>query len=62
MKTGKYRATAAPERLQNEYAILRQDPDKEENYLAQFNSFHTNECYGWHSFPKVNFVWVKGNE
>ena len=43
-------------------ALLRQDPENEDNYLAQFDPRHVPEAFGWHSFPKKNFVNIEGEE
>ena len=56
MLHGVYSEYGPDERLRFKGAILRTDPDKPENYLAQFDSLYLPEAHGWHSFPKKLFV------
>ena len=37
-------------------ALLRQDPDTTDGYLAQFDALYLFESHGWHKFPKKLFV------
>ena len=40
-------------------ALLMQDPEEKDNYIAQFDAMYLTEAFGWHSFPKRLFVNVK---
>jgi hypothetical protein len=52
-------------RLKDLGALLLQDPDHEDGYLAQFDAMYTGfgqnlkrlkEAHGWHPFPKGLFM------
>lgn len=43
-------------------ALLQQDPETEDNYIAQFDALYLPEAYGWHSFFKRLFVNITGGE
>lgn len=59
MKRGIYSPNGPWVHLQNKGTLLRQDPDNPDNYLAQFNPRHLREAFGWHSFPKRDFINVE---
>lgn len=60
MLRGMYDGTE--QRLRQQGVLLMPDPDNEDNYLAQFDGFHLPEAYGWHSFPKKDFVNIEGQD
>ena len=61
MITGMYRGRGDVEHLRFMTALLQQDPDNENRYLAQFDAKYLSEAYGWKSFPKSDFTHVKGD-
>ena len=62
MLHGMYKESGPDERLRFKGAILRTDPDKPENCLAQFDALYLPEAHGWHSFPKKLFANLEGKE
>jgi len=62
MLHGIYSHDGPDERLRFKGAILRQDPDDKDWYLAQFDPMYLEEAYGWHKFPKALFVNICGTE
>ncbi len=57
--------------LRTHGALLRQDPDNADKYLAQLDPHyvivrgqlaHCKEAFGWHSFPKSHFTTITGEE
>ena len=56
MKHGMYCGNGPYMKLRYKGAILRQDPETKENYLAQFDDKCLHEAFGWHSFPKDHFI------
>ena len=48
--------TGPDKRLFNKGALLMQDPNESDNYVAQFDALHLHESHGWHPFPKSMFV------
>lgn len=59
MLIGIYKQKGSIARLRNKKALLQQDPNKQNNFLAQFDKRHLPEAFGWHSFPKKLFVKLK---
>ena len=59
MKHGMYSVDGPDERLWCKSALLQDDPDNKENYLAQFDAMHLFESHGWHSVCKKHFVNVE---
>lgn len=62
MLHGIYHEDGHDERLRFKGALLQQDPDKEDHYIAQFDPLYLPEAYGWHSFPKKLFVNITGED
>lgn len=60
MLTGIYIETGTE--LYNQRALLRDDPDTEDCYLAQFDALFLRESHGWHRFPKKHFVNIQGGD
>lgn len=54
--TGIYHEDGPDERLRFQGALLMEDPDNHDNYLAQFNALHLKESHYWWPFPKKLFV------
>ena len=48
--------------LRNLGTLLRTDPDKPDNYLAQFDPLYLKEAFGWRSYPKTDFINLEGSE
>ena len=57
---GFYREDAPLEQLRLKGALLRQDPDYSDCFLAQFDDRSLPEAYGWHTLPKEHFIGVEG--
>jgi len=62
MLHGTYIEDAPDQHLQSKSALLQQDPDKPENFIAQFDDVNLYEAFGWHSFPKKWFVNLEGEQ
>ena len=56
MLHGKYIQEGPDVHLRLKDAILREDPDNPDNYLAQFDVLWLKEAFNWHSFNKKLFV------
>ena len=56
MLHGVYHEDGPRKDLRFKGALLREDPDNANNYLAQFDTLWLKESHGWWSFPKNNFV------
>jgi hypothetical protein len=53
-----------PEGLQGQRALVRVDPNNDNNFLCQFDKLDleingVNLAHGWHSFPKSAFKYVQ---
>lgn len=57
MYTGIY--TGIRKRLFNKSSLLLQDPDCENQWLAQFDALNLEESHHWHVFKKSDFVNVR---
>lgn len=57
MKHGIY--TGPVPRLKNKGALLRENPDNKDQWLAQFDATHLPEAFNWHPFDKKFFVNVE---
>ena len=58
MQSGIY--TGGVRRLKNRRAILRPAARGEDYILAQFDSRHVPEAFGWHEFKRKHFVNLEG--
>jgi hypothetical protein len=48
--------TGPDKRLFNKGSLLRENPKDSSTWLAQFDPLQLQEAYGWHVFPKTDFV------
>ena len=62
MMYGIYSQEGPRKDLRLQGALLRQDPDRPNNWLAQFDSTYLLEASGWHSFPKCDFASIEGEK
>ena len=77
MLHGWYKENGPDKRLLSLGALLRTDPDNEDNWLCQFDSHYyivsvslehgvqqelLQEAFGWTSFPKCDFENLTGEE
>lgn len=62
MLHGFYENSAPELRLRSLGALLRQDPDRPDHYVTQFDALHLPEAFGWHSLPKRHFTNIEGGE
>lgn len=56
MLLGIYHESSPDEHLRFKSVLLRQDPNNQDNYLAQFDPLYLKEAFSWHSFPKSLFT------
>ena len=59
MLHGSYREDGPDKHLRFKGALLREDPENSDNYLAQFDPTHLKEAFGWHAFSKNLFVYLR---
>lgn len=57
MIKGRYRPDGDYILLRNKTALLREDPDNDDSYLAQFDDLKLAQyAHGWHKFSKKDFI------